>query len=216
MNDIKVALENWLNDLNNFSFRKYEDLPEIELYMDQVMSYLDKQLYIFQTSTSDKQITPSMINNYVKGEVLPSPISKKYNREHLALIEEICTLKQVLTIAEVKQIIDKSYNTENKEKVYDDFNFKNTSTTSAVVEETFKRLNDVDNNDMDALNKIALDYAVIANSYIEVAKRILFLIRNYEFYLKAKEESENLEKERLEKEKKKQIKKEEKEKNESE
>lgn len=216
MNDIKVALENWLNDLNNFSFRKYEDLPEIELYMDQVMSYLDKQLYIFQTSTSDKQITPSMINNYVKGEVVPAPISKRYSKEHLAIIQEVCTLKQVLTIAEVKQIIDKSYNTENKEKVYDDFNFKNTSTTSAVVEETFKRLNDVDNNDMDALNKIALDYAVIANSYIEVAKRILFLIRNYEFYLKAKEESENLEKERLEKEKKKQIKKEEKEKNESE
>lgn len=215
MNDIKVALENWLNDLNNFSFRKYEDLPEIELYMDQVMSYLDKQLYIFQTSTSDKQITPSMINNYVKGEVVPAPISKRYSKEHLAIIQEVCTLKQVLTIAEVKQIIDKSYNTENKEKVYDDFNFKNTSTTSAVVEETFKRLNDVDNNDMDALNKIALDYAVIANSYIEVAKRILFLIRNYEFYLKAKEESENLEKERLEKEKKKQIKKEEKEKNES-
>ena len=209
MNDIKVALENWLNDLNNFSFRKYEDLPEIELYMDQVMSYLDKQLYIFQTSTSDKQITPSMINNYVKGEVVPAPISKRYSKEHLAIIQEVCTLKQVLTIAEVKQIIDKSYNTENKEKVYDDFNFKNTSTTSAVVEETFKRLNDVDNNDMDALNKIALDYAVIANSYIEVAKRILFLIRNYEFYLKAKEESENLEKERLEKEKKKQIKKEE-------
>ena len=48
MENIKKSLENWLNDLNNFSFRNYEDLPELELYMDQVMKYLDKQLYIFQ------------------------------------------------------------------------------------------------------------------------------------------------------------------------
>ena len=66
-----------------------------------------------------------------------------------------------------------------------------------------------DDNDVEALNKIALDYAIIANSYIEIAKRILYLNRNYEFYQKAKEEYANAEKERLEKEKKKEKKKEE-------
>ena len=109
MNSIKKSLENWLNDLNNFSFKNYEELPDIDLYMDQVVTFLEKQLYIFQNNTLDKQITSSMINNYVKGEVLPSPISKKYNREHLALIEEICTLKQVLSIADVKQIENDRY-----------------------------------------------------------------------------------------------------------
>ena len=69
----------------------------------------------------------------------------------------------------------------------------NSTTTSNVVEETFKRLNDVDDNDIEALNKIALDYAIIANSYIEIAKRILYLNRNYEFYQKAKEEYANAE-----------------------
>ena len=159
MENIKKSLENWLNDLNNFSFRNYEDLPELELYMDQVMKYLDKQLYIFQTSTSDKQITTSMINNYVKGEVVPAPISKKYSKEHLAVIQEVCTLKQVLSIAEVKQVLDKTHKPgqENPES-YNEFNLMNSTTTSNVVEETFKRLNDVDDNDIEALSLSIVGY----------------------------------------------------------
>ena len=62
MDSINKSLENWLNDLNNFSFKSFEQLPDLELYMDQVVTFLEKQLYIFQTSTLDKQITPSMIN----------------------------------------------------------------------------------------------------------------------------------------------------------
>ena len=106
MNSVNKTLISWLKDLDKFSYKNYEQLPDIDLYMDQMITYLDKQLNIFQTSSMDKQITPSMINNYVKGEVVSAPIAKKYNREHIALIEEVCTLKQVLSIAEVKQVID--------------------------------------------------------------------------------------------------------------
>ena len=79
MDNIKKTLEVWLNELNNFSFKRYEELPDIELYMDQVVTFLEKQIKIFQNSSLDKQITSSMINNYVKGEVVSAPISKKYN-----------------------------------------------------------------------------------------------------------------------------------------
>ncbi|UKI49383.1 MAG: DUF1836 domain-containing protein [Clostridium sp.] len=51
-------------------------LPDIDLYMDQVVTYLEKQLKILATSSLDKQITSSMINNYVKGEVISAPVSK--------------------------------------------------------------------------------------------------------------------------------------------
>lgn len=180
MDSINKSLENWLNDLNNFSFKSFEQLPDLELYMDQVVTFLEKQLYVFQTSTMDKQITPSMINNYVKGEVLPAPISKKYSKEHLALIEEICTLKQVLSIAEVKQILDKSYNNENKNDSFNHFNELNSEKTSNVVSEAFKLLNDVDENDYSKLNDIALEFAVTANCYINIAKRILYLTRAFE------------------------------------
>ena len=177
MENIKKTLENWLNELNHFSFKNYEELPDIELYMDQVVTYLEKQLQIFQTSSLDKQITSSMINNYVKGNVVSAPISKKYNKEHLAMIEEICTLKQVLTIAEVKQIISQRYNTVEKAEVFNSFNAMNNEKIDAAISEAFKHLNDIDDNDKDQLINLALDFALTANCYINISKRILFLTR---------------------------------------
>lgn len=190
MDSIKQALENWMNELSNFSFKEYEALPDLDLYMDQVVTFLDKQLGIFQTSTLDKQITPSMINNYVKGEVLPSPISKKYNKEHLAIIEEICTLKQVLSIAEVKQILDSEYqDVTTKGETFNKFNQMNNDKIQQSVEDAFKKLNDIDENDTNALTNMALDFALTANTYIQISKRILYLIRAYDAYEKAKEEA---------------------------
>jgi hypothetical protein len=188
MNSIKKSLENWLNDLNNFSFKNYEELPDIDLYMDQVVTFLEKQLYIFQNNTLDKQITSSMINNYVKGEVLPSPISKKYNREHLALIEEICTLKQVLSIADVKQIENDRYqDVTAKGEIFNEFNRLNNEKIEVSVSEAFKKLNDIDENDSSALISLATEFALTANAYINISKKILYLTARYANIEKAKE-----------------------------
>lgn len=188
MNSIKKSLENWLNDLNNFSFKNYEELPDIDLYMDQVVTFLEKQLYIFQNNTLDKQITSSMINNYVKGEVLPSPISKKYNREHLALIEEICTLKQVLSIADVKQIENDRYQDATaKGEIFNEFNRLNNEKIEVSVSEAFKKLNDIDENDSSALIALATEFALTANAYINISKKILYLTSRYANIEKAKE-----------------------------
>lgn len=182
MDNIKKTLENWLNQLNSFSFKNYEELPDIELYMDQVVTFLEKQSSIFQTSSLDKQITSSMINNYVKGEVIQAPISKRYNREHLAAVEQVMTLKQVLTIAEIKQILDKNYNKAvEKADIFNTFNTLNNDKKSQAVEQAFKQLNNIDDNDTYGLMKLALDFALSANAYINIAKRILFLTRVYEF-----------------------------------
>ena len=138
-----------------------------------------------------------MINNYVKGEVIQAPISKRYNREHLAAVEQVMTLKQVLTIAEIKQILDKNYNKAvEKADIFNTFNTINNDKKSQAVEQAFKQLNNIDDNDTYGLMKLALDFALSANAYINIAKRILFLTRVYEF-----ENTEN-EKEK-EKEKKK-------------
>jgi hypothetical protein len=195
MESIKKSLENWLNELSNFSFKSYENLPDIELYMDQVVTFLEKQLYIFQTSTLDKQITSSMINNYVKGEVVAAPISKKYNKEHLASIEEVITLKQVLSIAEVKQILNTRYTGEAvKGDIFNAFNELQTEKISSIVSEAFKHLNDIDDNDTNALIDLALDFALSATAYINISKKILFLIRVYEQLNSNKEEKKKDEK----------------------
>ncbi len=180
MENIKKSLESWLNELNNFSFKNYEELPDIELYMDQVVNFLEKQIKIFQNSSLDKQITSSMINNYVKGEVISAPIAKKYNREHLASIEEVITLKQVLSIAEVKQILDERYKeVPEKAEVFNSFNKLQTEKITNIVCEAFKHLNDIDDNDTKALINLALDFALSAIAYINISKKILFLTRVY-------------------------------------
>ena len=195
MENINKAIENWLHEIDNFSFKRYEELPDIDLYMDQLITYMEKQLYVFQTSTLDKQITPSMINNYVKGEVLKAPISKKYNREHLALIEEICTLKQVLTIAEVKQIEDERYKEgASNMDVFDGFNDYNNEMLDKAINDAKEKLAGIEENNKDELINLSMKLALQANAYITIAKRILFYTRVYEDLEKIKDAKEKAKK----------------------
>lgn len=182
MNSINKYLNSWLKDLENFSYKKYEELPDIDLYMDQLITYLEKQLQIFQTSSLDKQITPSMINNYVKGDVITAPISKRYNREHMALIEEVCTLKQVLSIAEVKQILDEKHRKDdtNHNEVFNEFRELMNEKNKVAISEAKEALNTIEENEFDKLTDLALNFAITANAYINISKRILFLKRVFE------------------------------------
>lgn len=195
MESVNKTLELWLNDLEKFSYKDYEELPDIDLYMDQVVTFLEKQLAIFQTSSIDKQITSSMINNYVKGEVVSAPISKKYNREHLALIQEVCTLKQVLTIAEVKQIVDARYKQEgtNNCEVFNHFkelvNMKNTQ----AIQTAREAISNIAENDLTSLTDLSVDLALTANAYIIVSKRILFLNKIFQELLERKKKEEKTE-----------------------
>lgn len=91
--------------IEHHSLPKWEDLPELDLYMDQVIVLMEK--YLNDNSSEDsKLITPSMINNYVKLGVMPAPVKKKYSREHIAYLVIICSLKQVISIANIKEMID--------------------------------------------------------------------------------------------------------------
>jgi DNA-binding transcriptional MerR regulator len=182
MKNVNKSLENWLNELNNFSYKNYEAKPDMDLYMEQMLGYLDRELSIFKTSSLDKQITSSMINNYVKGDVIASPILKKYNREHIAQIEEVCTLKQVLSLQEIKQILDSEYkNQPQKGEIFNNFNKNHNDKINNCVNEAFIKLNQIEENDIKSLNNLALDFAITANTYINIAKRILFLTHLYEF-----------------------------------
>ncbi len=169
-------LINWLEQLENFKLPNYNDLPDIDLYMDQVITYLDRTFQVLSTSSLDKIITPSMINNYVKGSVVTPPISKKYNKEHLALIEQTCALKQVLSLAEIKQIFDIKYQ-NNYNESFDDFKQLHETTTKNASSGAIEILNSIKDTDKEALIDLATNLAVSANANITIAKRILFLLK---------------------------------------
>ncbi len=193
--DVNKTLTNWLNELNNFELQNYEKLPDIDLYMDQVVTYLEKQLQILATSSLDKQITSSMINNYVKGEVISAPVSKKYNREHLSLIEEICILKQVLSIAEIKEVIQNRYNNQSYIDVFNEFKDLHSKENKEAVEYALNGLSKISNNNAEDLTKLSLDLALKANAYITISKRILFLTKLFLNQDKENEKKKEKEKE---------------------
>ncbi|NMA66074.1 MAG: DUF1836 domain-containing protein, partial [Clostridiaceae bacterium] len=80
--ELQNKLIKWAEELGKYKTPDWSLLPDIYLYMDQVITWLERQLGIFIQSEEEKLITPSMINNYVKNEVIPRPEQKKYSREH--------------------------------------------------------------------------------------------------------------------------------------
>ena len=88
----------WSKEIRTSNAVEWDRLPEIYLYMDQVLTFMNKQLRLYERDNGEVLLTSSMINNYVKVGVLPRPEQKKYSREHLAILLVICMLKQVLSI----------------------------------------------------------------------------------------------------------------------
>lgn len=69
----------------------------------------------------DKNLTSTMINNYVKHKVIPAPVKKKYEKEHLANLTMVCIAKQVLSLSEIQAMMEKLRAAENIETLYDRF-----------------------------------------------------------------------------------------------
>ena len=99
---------------------RWNELPEFELYMDQVIGLAEKNLGALYIDGKGL-LTPSMINNYVKSGVLPPPKNKKYNRTHLAILIIVCAMKPVMEISAVSDIIRQSVAAGSIEAVLDEF-----------------------------------------------------------------------------------------------
>lgn len=80
---------------------RWEELPDFAIYMDQIISLIERYLSILDDG-KERIITNAMINNYVKLKLIPKPNKKKYNKEHIAYLIVITLLKQILTISEVR------------------------------------------------------------------------------------------------------------------
>lgn len=98
-------LSEWANELREYRLPRWEELPDFDLYMDQVLGLTENYLYVFNTGNEKKIVTSSMVNNYVKLGMLPKPNKKRYTKKHLVYLIAFTVLKQVLTIPEIKASI---------------------------------------------------------------------------------------------------------------
>ena len=118
---IAGKLRDWQRYFASFTLPKWDELPEIELYMDQVVALLEKYLDFFPHEEGERIITPVAINNYVRMRIMPAPVKKKYSRRHLAYLIMICTLKQSLSIAYISKMIPVRLEEDEVKKMYDEY-----------------------------------------------------------------------------------------------
>ena len=93
------------NKFQDFHMPRYDEIPDIDLYMDQLLVYIDKVLAPLSVNQQEKILTTSMVNNYVKQGILPATVKKRYSRDHVVILIEICLAKQLYSIGEIGKLI---------------------------------------------------------------------------------------------------------------
>ncbi len=169
MNEAVEILRQWAQQMQEYDFVPWERLPEIDLYMDQVITYMDRQLGSFQDAPKNRLLTSSMINNYVKDKVLERPQQKKYSKEHLAMLTIICMLKPVLAIPDVASLLHYLLDNESKEAVYTAF----CDSQSAAFSEICQRVLETSEQGESALVRLAAVLSIEANVRRTAAERIV-------------------------------------------
>ena len=103
--DTKDFLNSILASLSRITYVKPEELPNIDLYMDQVTTFMESQLASTKRYPDDKILTKTMINNYAKNDLLPSPDKKRYSKEHMLLLIFIYYFKNILSINDIQTLL---------------------------------------------------------------------------------------------------------------
>jgi hypothetical protein len=144
----------------------WDQLPDIPLYMDQVISYMSRQL------DDDDHLTPSMIHNYTKEHLLPRSEGKKYSKEHIASLTAVCLLKQILTVRDAKYLMRNNIAGKSISDFYDDM--------KDLLDEDIKKAEAEipDSPDKSQLAEAALQLAVSAYAEQLICRKILENLRS--------------------------------------
>lgn len=105
-NDIQRIIEEVFNQYIGENYIKASSLPDLDLYVDQITTFLTKHLAKNTRNEDDKIMTKTMINNYTKNHLLPPPEKKKYSRDHVLLMIFIYYFKNFLSISDIQTIIE--------------------------------------------------------------------------------------------------------------
>jgi len=99
-------LESILESLSKMEYIKSSKIPDIDLYMDQVLTFMNGNLDNVKRHDTDKVMTKTMINNYAKNHLLPPPEKKKYTKEHVMVLMFIYYFKNILSIGDIQSILN--------------------------------------------------------------------------------------------------------------
>lgn len=164
-----------IEDLLNYEGIKEGDMPQIPLYMDQLLGFFEEYFEVLKIHEDDKLLTKTMVNNYVKAGVMNPPIKKKYTKDQLMLLTLIVQMKNILSISDLKVFLDHFKGDEESDnriaEVYDKFKAIEEKQFHALKEQTEAMELDLSNSEESW--DFALDLIIEANVKKRLAEMLL-------------------------------------------
>ena len=155
--DTKDMLNSILSSISRIDYVRPGNIPNIDLYMDQVTTFMEEQLQSTKRHKDDKILTKTMINNYAKNNLLPPPVKKKYSKEHVLVMIFIYYFKNILSIKDIEALLAPI--TEKYFDNHEDFNI------TSIYEEVCK----LEKSRIENLQKdVAKSYNAALSSFADV------------------------------------------------
>lgn len=165
-----MNFENKLNELHLERQLKLEDLPQVDLYMDQVIQLFENVYGETLRNESDKVLTKTMINNYSKGKLLFPIKNKKYSNEHLILMSFIYQLKGSLSISDIKTSLD-----DINDKVIDQDGFPFTALYEKYLSLAMKNVGVFKQNVLKNIDEVENEIKQLEGFHLESIERFLMI-----------------------------------------
>ena len=157
--ELEETLNDILKSLSKARVASTEEFPNIDLYMDQVTSFMDRQLKSMTRSGQDENIlTKTMINNYAKNDLLPPPEKKKYNKDHMIVLMFIYYFKNVLAIKDIQTILNPI-----TDKYFDEKNYSIEDIYNEILKHSETVFGDIEND-------VRKKYETAMSSFDDAAK----------------------------------------------
>lgn len=145
----------------------WEDIPDIDLYMDQVLNYMTRQHIGLE---SGETLTSAMVNNYIKKELLPRAKGKRYERKHIAYLTAICLFKQILSVDSTKELLNNQLLDSDIKSFYEKYCTKLDTAYDAVGEKIQENMTEKE------LSELVLELAISSYAQKIACERLLELL----------------------------------------
>ena len=170
--DNEDVLNSILASLNRIENIKLEDIPNIDLYMDQLTTFMEEKLRkTTRYPNEDKVLTKTMINNYAKNDLLPPPVRKKYSKDHLILLIFIYYFKNILSINDIQTLLSPV-----KER------FHTSDTDDLTLSDIYSVLNDQDMQEVEAVKEdVTRKYHIAQEAFTDAPEEMKDKMQMFSF-----------------------------------
>jgi hypothetical protein len=172
-------MRKWEAYLREHALPAWNELPQLDLYMDQVVALINSYLdFLPREVGMDAIVTAAAINNYVRKKIMPAPAKKRYSRVHLAYLLMICSLKQSVSIAYIQQMIPLTLSEEQVREIYNQFVAQQRRTTLYFVEQVNKiapALLAEEKSDDERVGNIVTTFAVVSGLSRMATEKLILL-----------------------------------------